>query len=149
MPIQRVATIFGVVFLLVGALGFTATGVSMGGMDMTGPAPLLLGLFPVNALHNLVHILFGGWGLWAGRATRRAIVYALASGFVYLLLAVLGVLTPTLLGLVPIGGYDIVLHLLIAIVLAGFGFWAAWFAPSPTPAKRPEPTAPRPARATH
>ena len=136
MIIRRVATLFGAVFLLVGALGFIATGVSMSSMDMTAPAPLLLGLFPVNVIHNLVHLFFGCWGVWAGLTSGRAVAYTLASGAVYLALAVIGVLTPTLLGVVPIGGYDIVLHLLVAIVLTGFGFWGAWFAPEATGEER-------------
>jgi hypothetical protein len=129
VTIQRVATIFGAVFLLVGALGFTATGMHMSmGMD-AATAPLLLGLFPVNALHNLVHIAFGVWGIWAGRTAGRSVAYALGSGGAYMVLAIAGMLTPTLLGIVPIGGYDVVLHLVLAVVLAGFGFWAMWFAP--------------------
>jgi hypothetical protein len=39
-------------------------------------------------------------------------------------------LTPVLLGIVPIGGYDVVLHLVLAVALAGAGFWAMWFAPA-------------------
>jgi hypothetical protein len=37
--------------------------------------------------------------------------------------------TPVLLGMVPIGGYDVVLHLVLAVALAGAGFWSMWFAP--------------------
>lgn len=137
ITIRRVATVFGAAFLIVGALGFTATGMHMGGMPMDATsAPLLLGLFPVNALHNVVHIVFGLWGIWAGRSTGRAVAYALGSGAVYLLLAIVGVLTPTLLGILPIGGYDVVLHLVLAVVLAGFGFWAMWFAPRQPAAQR-------------
>ena len=33
-------------------------------------AGLLLGLFPVNVLHNLVHLSFGAWGLHRGRDPR-------------------------------------------------------------------------------
>jgi len=130
MPsIQRVATVSGILFLLVGALGFVAdaTGHSMMNMS-TG---MLLGLFPVNALHNVVHILFGVWGVWAGRSAGRSVGYALGSGAAYLVLAICGMLTPVLLGIVPIGGYDVVLHLVLAVVLAGAGFWAMWFAPAP------------------
>ena len=136
MTIQRIATIFGAAFLLVGALGFTATGMHMGMNMDAASAPLLLGLFPVNALHNIVHIVFGVWGIWAGRAAGRAVAYALGSGAVYMLLAILGMLTPTLLVIVPIGGYDVVLHLVLAVVLAGFGFWAMWFAPRPAATQR-------------
>jgi hypothetical protein len=127
-PIQRVATISGVIFVLVSLAGFTPAGMGMMQMDHSGSG-MLLGIFPVNALHNVVHLLFGIWGIWAGRNAARALTYALASGAAYLLLGVLGIFTDSLLGVVPIGGYDVYLHLALAVVLAGFGFWSMWFAP--------------------
>jgi hypothetical protein len=133
VSIQRVATISGIVFILVGLLGFTPVGMPF--MQMNGSSPMLLGMFPVNALHNVVHMLFGVWGIVAGRSAARAVVYALGSGAAYLVLGVMGVFTDTLLGIVPIGGYDVVLHLVLAIVLAGFGFWAMWFTPQRAPAR--------------
>ncbi|MFI5256911.1 MAG: DUF4383 domain-containing protein [Gemmatimonadales bacterium] len=132
--IQRVATVSGVIFILVGLLGFTALG--MGGMHMGAASVMLLGLFPVNMLHNLVHMLFGVWGVIAGRSARASVTYALGSGAAYLFLGVLGLFTDTLLGIVPIGGYDVVLHLVLAVVLAGFGFWTMWFAPQQQQAVR-------------
>jgi Domain of unknown function (DUF4383) len=134
MTIQRIATLFGVVFLAVGALGFVASGAghSMTSMDGTS---MLLGVFPVNVVHNAVHAGFGVWGLVAGRSRGSAIVYTLASGAAYLVLAIVGLSTPTLFGLVPIGGYDIMLHLVLAVVLAGAGFWTAWIAPPRTAAE--------------
>ena len=126
MSIQRIAAVFGITFIVVGCLGFVAgTDHSMMSMESTS----LLGLFPVNVLHNVVHIAFGVWGLWAATARGRAIAYALASGGAYLVLAIVGLVTPTLFGMVPIGGYDIALHLLLAALLAGVGVWAAWLAP--------------------
>jgi hypothetical protein len=133
ISIQRVATISGVVFILVSLLGFTPVGMPF--MQMNGSSPMLLGLFPVNALHNIVHMLFGVWGIVAGRSASRAVVYALGSGAAYLVLGVMGMFTDTLLGIVPIGGYDVVLHLVLAVVLAGFGFWAMWFVPQRAPAR--------------
>jgi hypothetical protein len=133
ISIQRVATISGVVFILVGLLGFTPVGMPF--MQMNGSSPMLLGLFPVNALHNVVHMLFGVWGIVAGRNASRAVVYALGSGAAYLVLGVMGMFTDTLLGIVPIGGYDVVLHLVLAVVLAGFGFWSMWFAPQRAPVR--------------
>lgn len=131
--IQRVATISGVVFILVATLGLVAGG--MPGMKMGGASVMLLGLFPVNMLHNLVHGAFGLWGVVAGRSEKASVTYALGSGVVYLVLGVLGLFTDSLLGMVPIGGYDVVLHLALAIVLAGCGFWALWFAPQRAPAR--------------
>jgi hypothetical protein len=139
MPsIQRVATVSGILFLIVAALGFAADA-SHPMMNM--PQGMLLGIFPVNSLHNVVHMLFGVWGVWAGRGAGRAVAYALGSGAVYLVLAVCGMFTPVLLGIVPIGGYDVVLHLVLAVVLAGAGFWAMWFAPAPQQRSAQQPRA--------
>lgn len=139
--IQRVATLSGIVFLAVSAVGFAA---GAGGHPMLGMSTgMLLGLFPVNVLHNAVHMLFGIWGIWAGWSARRSVAYALGSGAVYLVLAICGMLTPQLLGIVPIGGYDVVLHLALAVTLAGAGFWAMWFAPASTPAATQRSAQPR------
>lgn len=131
--IQRVATISGLVFIVVSVLGLAAGG--MPGMKMGGASVMLLGLFPVNMLHNVVHLAFGVWGVIAGRGEKASVTYALGSGVAYLCLGVLGLFTDSLLGMVPIGGYDVVLHLVLAVVLAGCGFWALWFAPQRAPAR--------------
>jgi hypothetical protein len=125
--IQRVATISGIVFVLVSLLGIMSGG--MPGMTMGGASVMLLGFFPVNLLHNLVHMAFGAWGVIAGRGERASVAYTLGSGVAYMVLGVVGMFTDSLLGVVPIGGYDVVLHLALALVLAGCGFWAMWFAP--------------------
>ena len=88
----------------------------------------LLGLFPVNVLHNLVHILFGVLGVasaYGGWSRGYCQFVAIAYG----LLAVLG-LIPTAnvnhtFGLIPIEGHDVWLHALIAIVAAIFGWGVA------------------------
>lgn len=131
--IQRVATISGLVFIVVSVLGLAAGG--MPGMKMGGASVMLLGLFPVNMLHNVVHLAFGVWGVIAGRGEKASVTYALGSGVAYLCLGVLGLFTDSLLGMVPIGGYDVVLHLVLAVALAGCGFWALWFAPQRAPAR--------------
>ena len=120
--VRRVALVFGIVFLLVGILGL----VSAGGMEMgADPAPgMLLGVFPVNLLHNLVHLLFGVWGLVASRSFAGAKMYAQTVGVIYIVLAGLGFVAPTTFGLIPIGGNNIWLHALLGIVLAGVGFTA-------------------------
>ena len=120
--VQRVAQVFGAVFILVALLGFVASGGSMES-DME-QAPRVLGLFPVNVLHNLVHLAFGAWGLAASRSWGAAKTYCQASGVIYLVLAVLGFVVPETLGLMPIGGNDIWLHLGLGGVLAYFGFTA-------------------------
>jgi protein-S-isoprenylcysteine O-methyltransferase Ste14 len=130
--VQRVAQIFGVVFLIVGILGFVMTGTTMEASMESSPA--LLGLFHVNLLHNVVHTLFGAWGLVAARSFAGAKRYAQIGGAVYIILAILGVVAPTTFGLIPVGGNDVWLHALIGVVLTGAGFSARETAPSATAA---------------
>ena len=120
--VQRVAQIFGWIFIAVAALGFFTAGGSMEADPEL--APRLLGLFPVNLLHNLVHLAFGVWGVVAARSWGAAKSYGQISGSAYLLLAVVGLIAPTAFGLIPIGGNDIWLHLLLGASLAYFGFTA-------------------------
>ena len=127
--VKRVALVFGIVFLLVGILGL----VSSGGMEMgADPAPgMLLGMFGVNLLHNVVHLLFGVWGLVASRSFAGSKMYAQTAGVIYIVLAVLGFVAPTTFGLIPIGGNDIWLHAVLGIVLAAVGFTAKDSSPAP------------------
>jgi hypothetical protein len=119
--VRRVAMVFGVVFLLVGILGL----VMPGGMSMGTASPgMILGMFPVNLLHNVVHILFGVWGLVAARSFAGAKLYTQAGGVIYVVLAICGWLIPDTFGLLPNGGADIWLHLALGLVLSYFGFTA-------------------------
>jgi len=115
MSIQRIAQVFGVVFVLVGLLGLLLCGVGM-------EECLLLGLFPVNLLHNLAHVLLGVWGLTAARSLPAATQYCKVAGVLYAVLTVLGFVTPDFFGLIPLGGHDRWLHLVLAAILLYFGF---------------------------
>jgi hypothetical protein len=114
--VQRVAQIFGVIFLIIGIAGFFFSA----SMDEA----MLLGMFPVNIVHNIAHLLFGLWGLAAARSFTGAKSYAQITGILYIVLAVLGFVDPQTFGLMPNYGNDIWLHALIGIVLAYFGFTA-------------------------
>lgn len=120
--VRRVARVFGIVFLLLGFLGL----ISPGGMAMgADPAPaMVLGMFGVNLLHNIVHLLFGVWGLVASRSFAGAKMYAQVGGVIYLVLAICGYFIPTTFGMIPIGGNIMWLHALLGLVLAGVGFTA-------------------------
>jgi hypothetical protein len=121
--VQRAAQVFGWAFVLVALLGFV---VSRGSMDADpATAPRVLGIFPVNLPHNLVHLAFGVWGVVAARTWDAARTYCRVAGVLYLGLAVLGFIIPTTFGLMPIGGPDVGLHLLLGAGLAYFGFTAA------------------------
>jgi len=121
---QRGALIFGVVFLLVGAAGlFVENGMSMeADLEMSGH---LLGLFPVNLLHNLVHLAFGAWGIAASRSHAASRGYGRAGAVIYGLLVVLAFVDPTMSGLAPIGGHDVWLHAILAVGLGVIGWVGA------------------------
>ena len=120
--VQRVAQIFGVVFILVALAGFYTGGMNMEADPATAPA--IFDMFPVNLVHNIVHLLFGLWGLAASRSWSGAKQYAQIAGVLYLVLAGLGFVAPDGFGMVPLGGNDIWLHLALGAILAGVGFTA-------------------------
>lgn len=88
-----------------------------------GPYPRLLGLFPVNPVHNVLHLAIGAWGLVAARAHRPARRYAATLAVIYGILAVMGLIPglSTLFGLAPLFGHDVWLHGLTALLAAYFG----------------------------
>jgi hypothetical protein len=118
---KTVATIMGVVFLLVGITGFVAPGV---------------GGFHLSMTHNLIHIISGAASLYFGLAgtLRGARTFCLAFGAVYGLLGVAGFLlgsqgSPSmpgmaadsrlfkvLPGMLELGTSDHTFHVLLAIV---------------------------------
>ncbi len=106
---KTLAMIFGIVFILVGALGF-----------INNP---ILGMFEVDAIHNVVHILLGIWLVAAARnmSPKAAPMAMKTVGIIYLVLAVLGfILVPEsgkLLGIVTMNGADNWLHVVLGVVL--------------------------------
>jgi hypothetical protein len=128
------AMIFGIVFLVVGAGGFIP---GLTAMDHAGHAAdsevtmrsffgYELGIFPVNLLHNIVHLLFGAWGLMAARSYSGARGYFRAVAIIYAVLAIMGLIAGlrTTFGLIPLYGADVWLHVGLAAVAAYFGFVA-------------------------
>jgi len=124
------ALVLGIVFLLVGVMGFVPAFVTapadMHGVTVHANHGYLLGIFPVNLLHNLVHVLFGIWGIAAyGMGFDASKVYARSVAVIYALFAIMGLIPhlDTVFGLIPIHGNDIWLHALIAVAAGYFG-WA-------------------------
>ncbi|AOX46444.1 hypothetical protein MMX123_03067 [Microbacterium sp. MM2322] len=119
-PNRLVATVFGAVYLLVGLLGFAVTG-GVGFIATQGG--LLLGIFEVNPLHNIAHLLIGGALLVAGLANARAAKGVNTTvGAVYLLLGIVGFfLVGTSANILALNVPDHFLHLASAVVLLGVG----------------------------
>lgn len=129
MSTRSFALLFGILFLAIGIAGFIpgiATAPHPGHPDLLVDANYgqVLGLFPVNVLHNIVHILFGVWGLAASRSLGGARGYARGVAIIYAVLTVAGFVPGlnTMFGLVPLFGNDIWLHALLAAIAAYFGW---------------------------
>ena len=77
---QRLALVLGAAYILVGIVGFCVTGFD----HFASPTnERLLGIFEINPLHNVVHLLIGvaGIAMWKRRDTARAYGVALAVGY--------------------------------------------------------------------
>jgi len=132
MSIRSFALVFGIVFLLAGASGFIPgllhpVPANAPPLTVTMGYGFVMGLLPVNVLHNLVHVLFGILGVVAYGGLFAPRTYAQIVALAYGLLAVMGLAsaTNTLFGLVPIYGNDVWLHLVLGAVAAYFGFMAS------------------------
>jgi len=129
MRTRLFALIVGIVYLLVGIAGFIPGLVEdhdMADLAVDAGAGDLLGIFPVNVLHNIVHLLIGLLGILAYRTFDASRTYSKALAILYALLAVMGLIDAgnlnTTFGLIPIFGNDVWLHALTAAVAAYFGF---------------------------
>lgn len=130
MEARNFARICGILFILIGVLGFVPGIVSAAPTQPDPPLVVdigygyLMGLFPVNILHNFVHLGIGIWGLTSAGSFKKALIYCQGLAIFYSILAVMGLLPvlSTSLGFIPIFGHDVFLHLITAAVAAYYGF---------------------------
>jgi hypothetical protein len=122
-PVQTVARLVGIVFLLVGIAGFIPglTTNLYDGLDFAGDGSEaeLLGLFQVSVLHNIVHALFGV-GIFMAATPSGARTFLIGSGAIYVVLFLLGIVGGA--DWVPVNDADDWLHLGLAVGLLGLGF---------------------------
>jgi hypothetical protein len=116
MNLKTMASLFGIVLLVVGVLGF---------VPALTPDGMLLGLFKVDMLHNLVHIVTGVAALAAAlMAGNTPKMFFQVFGVVYGLVTILGLSTGFGLGvgLIPVNMLDNMLHILISAASLYLGF---------------------------
>ncbi|WGW10867.1 DUF4383 domain-containing protein [Saxibacter everestensis] len=118
-PNRLLATVFGVVYLLVGILGFFVTS----GVSFFGTEGSTLIVFEVNPLHNIIHLAIGAALLLAGlRSVKSSRSVNTLVGAVYLLVGVLGLfLLNSGANILALNGADNVLHLASAVLLLVVG----------------------------
>ena len=129
MKTSTFALVIGIAYLGAGILGLIPAALVPPPIDAPPTSftllyGYLLGLFPVNLLHSLVHLVIGAWGIsaWSGRSS--SISFARGLAILYGALAVLGMfpLLNTAMGMIPIHGNDVWLHGITAVVAAYFGW---------------------------
>ena len=126
-PIQTAALLVGLVFLLVGILGFIP-GITSNYDELKfaghNSDAQLLGLFDTSILHNIVHLLFGVAGIALARTYDGARNYLIGGGVIYLALFLYGAIWGADEGganWIPVNWADNVLHLALGsgMILAG------------------------------
>ena len=129
-PVQIASLVLGVVFLLIGLLGFIP-GITSN-LDQLANAghdsdAMLFGLFQVSVLHNLVHVVFGVAGLAAARVAAAAGIYLLLGGFIYLGLWICGLLLNKgeFVDLIPLNTADNWLHFILGVGMIMLGILLA------------------------
>jgi hypothetical protein len=122
-PNRLLATVFGIVYVLIGVAGFFVTS-GVGFFDTTGG--LLLGIFEVNILHNIAHMLIGAALLIAGLSgARPAKTVNSVVGAAYLVLGIAGLfVVGSAFNILAINGADNVLHFASAVLLLAVGLGA-------------------------
>jgi len=121
-PVQSVAALVAVVFLLVGILGFvpgitTHYGdLSFAGHDSDAK---LLGIFQVSVLHNIVHLLFGIAGLVLARTADGGRTFLVGGGAVYLVLWLIGLIGAG--DWIPVNTADNWLHFALGVGMVALG----------------------------
>jgi len=115
-PIQSVALLVGVVFLVVGTLGFIP-GITSNYDELKfaghNSDAQLLGIFDTSILHNIVHLLYGLAGIALARTIDGARTFLVGGGLVYLVLFVYGAIWHGEAGSnwIPVNWADDILHL--------------------------------------
>jgi hypothetical protein len=115
----KISLLLGLAYLLIGVLGFIP-GITVPNGEKAGQG-LLLGIFAVNTIHNLAHLVLGAALVWA--ATTGDMVRMVSRGLavVFAILVVGSVIAPIVEG-VAINPPDTALHLASLLVTAAVGF---------------------------
>ena len=124
-PNRLLGLVLGVIYLLVGILGFFLT--SETGFAATS-GPKVIDLFQVNPLHNLVHLAVGiVLVVTALVGIRSARIANMTLGAIFLLVGVVGLLLASpdnALNVLAINGADNVLNFATAVLLLCVGYGA-------------------------
>lgn len=125
-PTQQAAFAVGVVFLLVGVLGFIpGVTTNYDQLQLAGheSEAMLLGIFQVSILHNLVHLGFGVAGIAMAKQWSAARSFLIVGGVIYLALWIYGMVIDqeSTANFVPVNLADNWLHFALGVGMVALG----------------------------
>ncbi|WP_127582274.1 DUF4383 domain-containing protein [Paenibacillus koleovorans] len=109
--VKAYAGVVGVLFLLLGVIGFFMKE--------------LFGMIHFDLTHNIIHLVFGAIGIAAMRTDDNAVRFAKSIGVLYVALGLLGMVSPNMFGLMHMENAENVIHLIIGVIGLYLGFTAA------------------------
>lgn len=118
--LRKASMAFGIVFVAIGLLGF---------IPALTPNGNLLGIFHVDAVHNIIHLASGVAALLAASSAAYSRLYFQIFGVIYALVAIAGFIPGLvtedmkLLGLFHINMADNWLHVVIAAAALYLGYF--------------------------
>lgn len=126
---QQYALFIGIAFLLAGVGGFvpfvtTTPSLDSPTLNLDMNYGYLLGLFPVNIIHNIFHLSLSLGGFLAYRKPQLALFFSRFLAIVLGILTVMGLFPAlqTMAGFMPVFGHAIWLHGLEAVIAFYLGF---------------------------
>ena len=118
--VQKVSVGLGAFYVLIGVLGFVP------GITQATAIPgqgMLLGIFAVNLIHNIAHLLLGAILIFGGMNAANVGMTLKAMAVIFAVLVVGSFIAPIVEG-VAINPADTLLHLASALLTGYFGFMA-------------------------
>jgi hypothetical protein len=118
---MKISLGLGLAYLLIGVLGFIPGITQPSTMSGQG---LLLGIFAVNTVHNLAHLVLGLALVWAATTGNNVRMVNRGLAVVFAVLVIGSLIAPIVEG-VAINPPDTALHLVSLLVTAAVGFMAS------------------------
>ncbi len=112
--LRTMSLLFGLAFVAIGIAGYMPAFTSNG---------LLFGIYEVDSMHNIVHIVSGIIALLAAAKASYAKLYFQVFGLLYGATAVIGFWhAGDIFGMIHVNTADNILHTVIAVIALYFGF---------------------------
>ncbi len=130
MTARTYAALFGALYLVFGIAGFVPAFWERAPADPTMSIRVfyasLFGIFTVNIISSMAHLVIGLWGAMAANNRYSGLVFARGGTILFLLMAIVGLIpahvVSNLYGTLPLHGNNVWLHLVSGLIGVYFSF---------------------------